>query len=355
MNTRNRILIYFVFTCSVLAGCNSKNNSSDKHETVTPKANQSSIEMIEGVLKFKDYQTYRNTISKLEKNEKVLLPSGFVSLNDILEKVSEAEFQMFKYYYLTKQPPKSEIHSKEYNENKESVFYTKLENKTSILEMDIYTKALGMLVNKMGLVIVSDTLYIYSRYKADICLKFDEKILRNFSKTKDYKSMGIEVFPAISISKINNVAKTTSCDFCYSEDYHYQTTVWNPGALSNSYQSICEVFLEETRYPCSGFGVTESSVKMRGRFLTRFFGSGNFLPFFPADIYFSGEFSGPRSPETYYYTNGFSMFWVGFGTDMSLTHCKDLTIGKSDCFSITHAKYTMVSQYDTSSPTVVAW
>lgn len=329
-------------------------SSCKKTETLKPTENENvsvvsekDIEIESNILKFKDWKTFRSIVTKLEKNEPVNIPGGFESLNDLYEKVVEAEVMFSK-----ENKTNSKEHSALYNENKESVYYTEYGTGNIVLEMDVYSGEIAKLINKKGLVIIGSDLYAFSRFKANRFPNYTKETVRGFSKN-NYSSIGITPELAISLKKIDLQAatnRTVACQYCYNEDYHYASNVFEV-PFGTSRQNLLEVFVEQVRVNCN---VTETQVKMRGRFLSRIFGSGTWAATTTADMWFSGEFSGPRSPSQYYYPNPFNDQYVGMRNDWTLTHCYDAAWGSLNCFSVTHATYKMVTAYN-YYPTTVGW
>lgn len=353
---KNKVTIAAACLTLLITGCKKSNLDAPSPESPSSNVVHADIESQDGLLRFKSRSVFEKTINQLEKNEKVALPSDFTSLADLFLKVCEAEISFNKTFFEKNKTINTTLHSDLYNSNNDAVFYTELKNGESILEMDLYSAAIAKVVNRNGLVLLNDSLFIFSKNKAEVSLDYTPESIKNFKKN-NYQALGINVTPILNIKSLSNQTSSNgpsekTSAYCYNDDYHYNTTVWNYN-LSNSYQVILEVFVEQTRY---NNNYTNTKVYSRGRFLTRFPFSGSWIPYQPTDMYFGGSFSGPRSPSNYERSNPYSNTNGGFGTDLSVTHCYDYgSYGNSNCFSVSNANYQVVTAYAPFSPTYVIW
>ncbi|MEO6304662.1 MAG: hypothetical protein ABIP51_15990, partial [Bacteroidia bacterium] len=265
-----QILAASICLALLVTGCKKQNDLNPASASNSSNTVHNDIEEQDGVLRFKDKATFRKTISQVEKGERINLPKTFISLSDIFKKVSKAEGDLQE-----KAGKEITEHSALYEENKDAVFYTNF-NGSKILDMDIYSSTIAQVVNKNGLILINDSLFIYSKNKADLCLDYNKETLKNFKKN-DYASMGVNAVTVIKVGEAIEAGGTNNyankCSFCYNDDYHYNTTVWSY-CCKNSYQNILEVSVVQDRSLCNA---TETYVNIRGRFLTKFVGSGSWI------------------------------------------------------------------------------
>lgn len=293
-----------------------------------------SIELYEGVLKFNNRAAFDAADLIIQKEGKLDLPDEFISMASVFKKVLQEEDLFFAEYAKTHKPDPGgkafvDVHSDFYKHNQNIFLLTKLNNGTTILEMNIFSSSIAELVNRDGLVIIDNIIYGYTKNSIYKCNKLDRGIIKR-SRSIPYNN-NFEL-----ILQVGTRIKSGFCSYCFKACYRYNTKV--SGSILKE-QIIVEFFLNQVHSgSTTTYCITDSKIFTRYRYLKINPWTGIYSTSSTTGV-LKGQFAGPRSPSQYDNPNGYSILESSLG-DKTVNHCTDTDIyGSTNCFDATHGAY----------------